>query len=173
MCVRSGGAERRIRRSKSRSRTREILAHNIQMKRSFSLKELQSAIDERESSASRQSIGFLYDMVSTSGDHGPPNGPTRAGRSSAAQTLMRKSKSMTSFSDATSEQMARDGVTPADIKLPNLLAMVSPPSRGHLLHCMWQLAKAHKRQVFRPLVPKQYIGSLAHLHGRRAAPSAP
>ena len=97
------------------------------MKRSFSLKELQSAIDENQSNASKQSmVSFRDDVDSSAGE--PPGGPPPGLSSSRESLMMRKSKSMTSFSDAISDQMFKDGMRPADIKLPPLMSMVIFPS---------------------------------------------
>eukprot|EP00282_Hemiselmis_andersenii_P044049 CAMPEP_0172065280 /NCGR_PEP_ID=MMETSP1043-20130122/10555_1 /TAXON_ID=464988 /ORGANISM="Hemiselmis andersenii, Strain CCMP441" /LENGTH=275 /DNA_ID=CAMNT_0012725385 /DNA_START=194 /DNA_END=1017 /DNA_ORIENTATION=- len=91
------------------------------MKRSFSLKELQSAIDDQASNASRQSVGGTHDVGSIHTEHRQPEGPMEA----LAKTLMRRSKSMTSFSEQTSEQMARDGVSAGDMVLPSLNTLLN------------------------------------------------
>lgn len=99
------------------------------MKRSFSLKELQSAIDEQHSNASKHSmVSFLDETDSNAGD--PPGGPPPGLVSSRESLMMRKSKSMTSFSDAISDQMLKDGMRPKDIKLLPLTSMVIAPSPG-------------------------------------------
>eukprot|EP00285_Hemiselmis_virescens_P006513 CAMPEP_0173405340 /NCGR_PEP_ID=MMETSP1356-20130122/61636_1 /TAXON_ID=77927 ORGANISM="Hemiselmis virescens, Strain PCC157" /NCGR_SAMPLE_ID=MMETSP1356 /ASSEMBLY_ACC=CAM_ASM_000847 /LENGTH=265 /DNA_ID=CAMNT_0014366137 /DNA_START=120 /DNA_END=913 /DNA_ORIENTATION=+ len=90
------------------------------MKRSFSLKELQSAIDEQASNASRQSMCGGHDGGLAQGDHMQPDGPMEG----LAKTLMRRSKSMSSFSEQTSEQMARDGISAGDMVLPSLITML-------------------------------------------------